>query len=125
MPMISHVHKSFRRGCRNFNLPRWVPPKDDYSDPGNIIKRFENQANQEAREMVFGSKTPARALKTITAEQAWRTYGLSSRELGLLVPSIKMGVVFDSSDITKLFNKFEVSEESLLYTELVGIIHQI
>jgi hypothetical protein len=107
--MNSRILSCNIRGCRRFSLPRWVPPKEDLDDPGKVIKRFENAINQAAREQVFGSKTPSRALKTITGEQAWREYGLSSSDLNRIVPCvIKMGVVFDSSGITKLFNKFEV-----------------
>lgn len=102
------------RGCRCSSLPQWVPPKEDQNDPGNVIKRFEHPAKQAAREAVFGSKTPSRALKTITGEQAWREYGLSSSDLSRLPYTTKMGVVFDSSGVTKLFNKFEVEDAAIV-----------
>jgi len=111
----SLVRRNFRN-VRQFNLPRWAPlnSKEDQNDPKNIIKRFEHPIKQAARESVFGSKTPSRALKTITGEHAWREYGLTSSDLHHLPSTKKMGVVFDSSGVTKLFNKFEVEDAAII-----------
>lgn len=69
---------------------------------------------QAARVIAFGS---TKALKTITAEQAWREFGLSARDISAL----PFSVVFDSSSETRLFNKFEVGHFFVYFEKLSEI----
>lgn len=66
---------------------------------------------QAARARAFGFSNEA--LKTITGEQAWREYGLTSSDVRHLPCMHRLGVVFDSSDVTRLYNKFEVQDACL------------
>ena len=49
----------------------------------------------------------------MTGEQAWRDYGLSASDLKGLPSMHRLGVVFDSSSVTRLFNKFEVQDAAI------------
>jgi len=100
----------------NFNLPRWGQPEnlqevkvfrqDEDFDPKNILKRFEHPERAAVRTRVFGKSSSS--LKTMTGEDAWREFGLSASEL-LKLPSMKrLGVVHDSSSVTRRFNKVTV-----------------
>ena len=81
------------------------------NDPAKILKRFESPVRQRLRLQAFGQGSSA--LKTITGEQAWRDYGLSASDLAGLPSMHRLGVVFDSSSVTRLFNKFEVQDAAI------------
>ena len=93
---------------KGFNLPRWGTPgnwheqRQEDNDPKNILKRFENPAAMAVRAKVFG---PSYSLKTMTGEDAWREFGLSASNLAGLPSMERLGVVHDSSSITRLYNK--------------------
>jgi len=102
---------------KGFNLPRWGTPgnwheqRQEDNDPKNILKRFENPAAMAVRAKVFG---PSYSLKTMTGEDAWREFGLSASNLAGLPSMERLGVVHDSSSITRLYNKFEVQDAAIL-----------
>ena len=44
---------------------------------------------------------------------AWREFGLSASDLRELPSMHRLGVVFDSSSVTRLFNKFELQDAAI------------
>ena len=74
----------------------------------NVVKRYDDPVKRALRREAFGNQSHAQALKTITEEQAWRDYGLTASDRTALPSMHRLGVVFDSSDVTVFFNKFEV-----------------
>jgi hypothetical protein len=101
-----------KAGDEDFMLPRWVVPENsiedpifqrqEENDPKNILRRFENPERRSIRARVFGT---GYSLKTMTGEDAWRNFGLSPSDLARLPSMNRLGVVHDSSSVTRLYNK--------------------